>query len=247
MGDNSPVGKQVSSLIVFDFDMTISSVHAFRQLAGYDNEKHQQIVTAPFAATEAGQLRKLNEMHDSELQKFMKAICGSKSRIEMLASFLHYLTDVCGCTLVIGTRGNINVVSALLERAGLRPFFTEVAGKAGLDYSAISEYDRMANDLDSIRPSSRSRKWNSKGVLMKGLLLKYPKGKFSVFVDDDEREVNSVKTSITTTPVFTHHVKGDGGLQESDMKEIAQYVHSKIPTVKEWLPSDKKPATNCKP
>lgn len=151
-------------LVVFDFDLTLSSVHIFNAVAGmgalqkgtwklaashFEVDRCEPSIaeipfaTPPFAKTERGQLARLAEMDArpefQALGGFALAAFGGRGRVGQLNSLLTELRQR-GVECIICTRGLVGPVRRCLEQLGMLGFFTKVYGNIGAHYGT-TEYD----------------------------------------------------------------------------------------------------------
>ena len=71
----SMVGNNIMSkkVVVFDFDQTISQLHVFKCLAGWEA---RALFPAPYAASEVGQIRRLLDLGEADKSFFPDVLGG---------------------------------------------------------------------------------------------------------------------------------------------------------------------------
>jgi len=120
-------------LIIFDFDQTLSVIHVFKTLAGWnaDNGGGQLHVPAPFAASELGQITRVIELDCSEEFRshggFATMAFGGDRRVQAVRKLLAELKER-GVAVIICTKGLIGTVRKLLSDLSILDFFDDIFG-----------------------------------------------------------------------------------------------------------------------
>eukprot|EP00401_Gymnodinium_catenatum_P078451 CAMPEP_0117549754 /NCGR_PEP_ID=MMETSP0784-20121206/48330_1 /TAXON_ID=39447 /ORGANISM="" /LENGTH=324 /DNA_ID=CAMNT_0005346755 /DNA_START=210 /DNA_END=1180 /DNA_ORIENTATION=+ len=199
-------------LMVFDFDQTLSIVHVFKSLAGWeavetrDARKPQLRVPGPHATSELGQLRRMHELNKTEAfgpASFAELAFGGRERVVELRRFLQHLRDR-GVQMIICTKGLVGVARACLSELGLLDFFTNVYGRIGDGYGE-TKYDQL---IAKSRPTPKEaaflgspadEDWTSKDRLIARLKVAMDLDKRQVvLVDDDPEEIKKAGTVCRT-------------------------------------------------
>ena len=95
-----------SSIVFFDFDLTLTVVHVFKSLAGWVDAQvcmmamRGLLVAEPHALTERGQLRRLAELGPAWIEQAF----GGFSRVTAIRKLLDGLLS-SGCRIILVTRG----------------------------------------------------------------------------------------------------------------------------------------------
>mmetsp|Transcript_9333 Transcript_9333/g.20766 ORF Transcript_9333/g.20766 Transcript_9333/m.20766 type:complete len:282 (+) Transcript_9333:77-922(+) len=187
-------------LVVFDFDQTLSCVHVFKILAGWEQE--QLAVDPPFALTEWGQVRRIFELNATEpFNKnggFALAAFGGPDRVKMLRRLLCLLADR-GVKVVICTRGLTGTVKKCLHDVGLDGLISEVFGNTAdcygqHDYDEEIAFGRTTSTEQFYAASSQECRfeWDSKDKLIEQVMLEFDPvldRSQVIFVDDDAQEI----------------------------------------------------------
>mmetsp|Transcript_145712 Transcript_145712/g.256962 ORF Transcript_145712/g.256962 Transcript_145712/m.256962 type:complete len:392 (-) Transcript_145712:69-1244(-) len=193
-------------LVVFDFDQTLSVIHVFKALAGWNKDSATH-VPKPFATTERGQVRRIAELNQSEpFSKrggFAKAMFGGEARVDQVRQLLRALVarDI---QLVICTKGLVGAVRKCLHDLDLLHYFCQVYGNVGDNYGETT-YDK---ELSRARPSSSERQflgspdvssWRSKDKLIAQLMLHAGLHRDQVvLVEDDPEEIRRANSVCRT-------------------------------------------------
>jgi len=214
-------------LLAFDFDRTMSAVHIFKRLAGWQvdeelKEEHgRAIVAEPFAMSERGQLRRLSELGEDWIVEAM----GGRARIAELRRYLEYLAGQPGVHLIIVTRGFVGPVQLCLLQVGLLPLFEHVYGNSGDSYGTGTAYDQESHNLELTRKLKAlldykvDPPWGDKNEILERHARRLNIRRSRAFlVDDDEGEVSMCKSFGPA-----HHVKASG-LTVHDMQALLQAV-----------------------
>lgn len=224
-------------LVVFDFDLTLSSVHIFNAVAGMGALQKADrcepsiaeipFATPPFAKTERGQLARLAEMDArpefQALVGFALAAFGGRGRVGQLNSLLTELRQR-GVECIICTRGLVGPVRRCLEQLGMLGFFTKVYGNIGAHYGT-TEYD-VRLSASAIGSDSRFlgglelAGWGSKQQLVARCLQERGlSGCDAVFIDDDPLEVRRVHHTC-----FTIQVESPSGMSQREIDVVRATV-----------------------
>lgn len=196
-------------LAVFDFDLTLSTVHLFHALAG---TSPSPLGTAPYAKGERGQLARLAELeasgHARNQGGFGQAVLGGPERVSQLRALLHELTTA-GVECVVCTRGLIGPVKKCLELSGLLQYLSDVWGNIG-DINGVTEYDQsvqlwqLGADIGLLGSPEMSMETfsRSKQKVIAHIMQERGLG-FSdvIFIDDTAEEINQVAGTCLTMQV----------------------------------------------
>lgn len=187
-------------LFVFDFDQTLSVGHVFKSLAGWvdSNSTKAFRVPAPFARTEVGQIRRIEELSEAEFAEeggFARVAFGGAGRVEAVDSLLQGLRAQ-RAEVVVCTKGLVGPVRKCLLDLGLLDYFDEVYGNVGDNYGT-TPYDRKL--AEGPPPSAETKQllgrqaqasWRAKdkliSVLMENRGLRHSQ---CVLIEDDPDEV----------------------------------------------------------
>jgi len=198
-------------IIIFDFDQTLSCVHVFKSLAGWGEGRSQQRgllrVPRPFACTERGQVRRIEELNRTEpfhAEGFARVAFGGEQRVEELRRFLSMLANR-GVELIICTKGLVGAAKKCLSDLRLLDFFSEVYGNVGGDAYGDTGYDRAAARAElspeesALLGSSLSGSWRTKTELIGRLLVQRRlRPQQAVLVEDDPEEIRKASTVCRT-------------------------------------------------
>jgi len=215
-------------LIVFDFDQTLSCVHVFKSLAGWGESKMAQKgilkVPRPFACTERGQVRRIDELNRTEpfhKDGFARVAFGGERRLEELRSCLTALAGR-GLELMICTKGLVGAVKKCLTDLRLLDFFSEVYGNVGGDAYGETAYDRAAASSEigaverTLLGSQSQGGWRTKAELIARLLAQRRlRPQQGVLVEDDPEEIRKA-----TGACKTYWVREAEGLTTADLAAL---------------------------
>jgi len=194
-------------LAVFDFDLTLSSVHVFNTLAG-GNVSHGFAIPPPYAKTERGQLALLADIDARPEYRsqggFALGSFGGEERVGHIAALLDEFGRT-GIECIICTRGLVGPVRKCLEKLGLTRYFTKVYGNIGATYGA-TEYDLRlppASGNDSrFLGGPELAGWGSKQQLISRCMRERNlSASDALFIDDDPSEVKSLLGVCVTVQV----------------------------------------------
>jgi len=204
-------------LIVFDFDQTLSSAHVFKALSGWGGgapSKGGFVVPKPFASSEEGQVRRIDELNQTKYLKtggFAIEAFGGEKRVKEVRDQLQALKER-NVEMVICTKGLVGAVRKCLEDLDLQHYFTEVYGNVGDNYGS-SPYDNDVakmperEDLRRLLGSSTQSNWQSKAKLIARLMQKDRLSNHQVvLVEDDPEEIR--KASRVCQTLFVKEAKG---------------------------------------
>eukprot|EP00928_Gymnodinium_smaydae_P014655 TRINITY_DN15397_c0_g1_i2.p2 TRINITY_DN15397_c0_g1~~TRINITY_DN15397_c0_g1_i2.p2 ORF type:complete len:310 (-),score=69.86 TRINITY_DN15397_c0_g1_i2:79-1008(-) len=189
--------------VFFDFDLTISSIHMFKQLANWEPG-----VPPPHAFNERGQIARIADLNQSGKYKYnaargcvekvqqdggswSEAALGGPERKELLRKLFVELR-AAGVRLTVITKGNAGAVQALLDKEGLLSFFVTVYGMVK-DAYGTSDYDtRCPKSQYEARDEQELR--SAKVELIKELMSKENLScEEAILVEDDLAEIESVR------------------------------------------------------
>jgi hypothetical protein len=224
----------MTRLIVFDFDQTLSVVHVFKSLAGWDGECDGGVdwsVPPPFATSEKGQMRRIAELSENEFHAcggFASAAFGGKARVEQVRQLLVGLQDE-GIELVICSKGLVGAVQYCLRDLDLSQYFSGVYGRVGDKYGQ-TDYDLAidagclpAGDFELLGRAEQSE-WKSKRSLIaelmrdRGLTLDQ-----CVLVDDDLSE--TMRAANTCRTLLIEEAAGITGAHVTALLQLARPPH----------------------
>ena len=172
--------KLSSSIVFFDFDLTLTVVHVFKSLAGWVDAQvcmlamRGIVVSEPHALTERGQLRRLAELGPAWIEQAF----GGFSRVAAIRKLLDGLLS-SGCRIILVTRGYVGVARKCLAEVGFLTagqsacvaasrllLFCEPGCRrlTGLLRSALWKHRRSVRCSDSLRPRNRGQwQWSLRG------------------------------------------------------------------------------------
>jgi len=199
------------SLVIFDFDRTLSVEHVFGALSG----RFERLVPPPYAKTERGQLVRLFELDAREpfysMGGFAQSFFGGPERVEQLRALLMQLTSA-GIECVVLSKGLVGPMRRCLEHVGILSFFSktvgtirDINGKTPYDEESqlwsIGEDERFLGAPEDLVLSSKKlcvERW------LRDCGLHFCN---AVYIDDDLREVRSISDLCPTI-----HVKDGAGM-----------------------------------
>mmetsp|Transcript_40949 Transcript_40949/g.67812 ORF Transcript_40949/g.67812 Transcript_40949/m.67812 type:complete len:527 (-) Transcript_40949:44-1624(-) len=200
-------------LVIFDFDLTLSTIHLFHALAGTARVPLQ---APPYAKTEWGQLARLLELDDSPQYQgqggFSVAVLGGLERVATLQALLADLR-AAGVEAIVCTRGFIGPVRKCLEFAGLLHFFSQVYGNIG-DLNGTTDYDVSipisilgadAHHLGAVERSMEEAGRSKQKVVSRCLQERGLGPTDAVFVDDTWEEISNMQGTCLTIQVQPPH------------------------------------------
>lgn len=227
----SSSGSQLK-LMIFDFDLTLAGVHVFYNLVGRQipATSGQTIHhTGPFAATEHGQLRLLNELGP----EFSFKALGGPPRVAMLRDTLNELKDL-GVRMMIVSKGNVGACRKILRDTGLLNYFERVYGNLGDLYGICSDFDRDSQP-DVWEPTAEDEELlgtedcgyqAGKADLIAGLKDELKLAFAEVlFTDDDPNEINLVKSVCRVRQVSSPPGMQPCGLTAEDLRYIEEVAN----------------------
>jgi phosphoglycolate phosphatase-like HAD superfamily hydrolase len=224
-------------IIFFDFDNTTTKIHVFAQLQD-------------FAVTERGQIRKLEELNQSEQNWVFNDQAGFSARVEVKTGSdrLHWSTAALGgpdgvkdlrnfykalkaegVPIFIITKGFVGAVRKTLEAENLLEYVEKVIGFTGL-YPGRTETDFDKNSVE--RPDCAGKsdsdltRYRSKAdFIQKELERRGLTAEQAILVEDDPEEVKSVEEA---TPKICRGklIRERKGMTRPDMKELLEMVGS---------------------
>lgn len=188
--------------VFFDFDQTISRIHVFKQLAGWEPG-----VAPPHALSERGQICRIDALttvgpwvYDVPAQRVVEASSGATwasaalggpGRVQQLRRLFAALR-ASGVKMTIITRGYVGAVQRVLAEDDLLVYFDAVHGSLGNFYGE-NLFDRQHSQPTSFDGAASSALAGSKAQLIASLLwqegLSEPE---AMLVEDDSDELESV-------------------------------------------------------
>eukprot|EP00929_Paragymnodinium_shiwhaense_P091042 TRINITY_DN51095_c0_g1_i1.p1 TRINITY_DN51095_c0_g1~~TRINITY_DN51095_c0_g1_i1.p1 ORF type:complete len:240 (-),score=54.98 TRINITY_DN51095_c0_g1_i1:393-1112(-) len=209
-------------LIVFDFDQTLSKYHVFKTLCGKSRYGFQ--VRGPFAASEAGQMRKIEELDMSDFAGpggFAQAAFGGSTRVEEMRGHLTSLR-AHGCEMLICTKGLVGTVRKLLLDLQLLDFFCEVYGNIADDYGMLP-FDREGKEPEcaALLGHQGQARWGSKVNLIERLMKERGLRKSEcVLIEDDPNEIDSAEDTCRT--LFVQNASGMGAEHWAELQSMLE-------------------------
>lgn len=225
-------------LVVFDFDQTLSVCHVFKSLAGWDSSdplvasfvgggKMPFHVPAPYARTEVGQIKRIEELSADEFAEeggFARAAFGGMERVQEVNNLLQGL-HAGGAELIVCTKGLVGAVRKCLLDLDLLRHFSEVYGNVGDSYG-MTAYDRQL--AEGPPPDSAERflgkphqaNWGTKDQLISELMKKRGlKHNQCALVEDDPEEIRRAGSVCRTVLV-----REASGVTEKEIQILLQMV-----------------------
>lgn len=218
MGDLE--SKEAVKLFVFDFDLTISNIHVFKSLAGWDRPN---VVKPPFASTEVGQIKRIADFNSSEEFKdsFATMAMGGDKRAAALRQLFTELNDA-GATILICTKGLVGTCNSILKDLDFASFFSNVYGRIGTNYG-MTEYDKAAmqeigrmesrDELKALLGKKEQDAWLTKEALCRELMgqqgLEWEQ---AILIEDDPNETKAAAETCRTMLV-----DNTSGMKQDDM------------------------------
>ena len=209
---NVNYSSQQVKVFVFDFDQTLSAVHVFKQLAGWEAPA-VQFVHPPFELSERGQVNLVNRLNGSGKYVFTPpnkdqnarpaiflvdkkkglegttwsvACLGGQNRVDALRRFFNDL-KARDATLVICTKGYVDTVRKILKDVDLDKYFTRFYGRSDVEYNRKGGARKTGNPDDDMKRT----KWSSKGLVLRELVKEWDLEKEEAcLIDDDVRELD---------------------------------------------------------
>jgi len=198
-------------LLVFDFDQTLSVMHVFKALAGFDGAT----IPPPYAKTELGQILRIQELDQQEpfsaCGGFALTAFGGEERVAELRKMLVDFKER-GLELIICTKGLIGTVQKCLEDVDLRSYFSAVYGNIG-DLYGETDYDAAAvptMGAMQLVGNKESTGWPSKDTLIRKLMAVrgFKDTSEACLIEDDPEEIDRARgvcrTLFVTPPRGMH-------------------------------------------
>ena len=227
-------GKEgaVAKHVYFDFDQTISRIHVFKQLAGWEPG-----VAPPHSQSERGQIHRLKMLNDAGQYVYSASsghvvacppgapgggswtsgALGGLQRVEELRSFFSGL-KASGAKVSIITKGNVGACRYLMEHEGLLHFFENVFGMVGQFYGE-SEYDKANQEPSPLEGTAENELRDSKADLIRSLMAKEGLAESEgVLVEDDPAEIASVAEVCRS--VFVSDRKGMTARELDELRKL---------------------------
>eukprot|EP00929_Paragymnodinium_shiwhaense_P042659 TRINITY_DN22041_c0_g2_i1.p1 TRINITY_DN22041_c0_g2~~TRINITY_DN22041_c0_g2_i1.p1 ORF type:complete len:765 (+),score=152.82 TRINITY_DN22041_c0_g2_i1:121-2415(+) len=201
-------------LIVFDFDQTLAVCHVFKTLAGLDksSELASRLPAGPYALSEAGQLRLVEELDRSHFKAvggFATLALGGHGRVNQIRAQLGLLRAL-RVNLLICTKGLVGVVRKILQDLRLLQYFEAVHGNIGAEYGqsdSIYDASNKPPDNHALLGELSQAQWGTKPLLISKLLETRMLNKDEVvLVEDDPEEIKGAKDTCRT--IFVSEAKG---------------------------------------
>jgi len=214
-------------LIVFDFDQTLSVIHVFKTLAGWNDRSQALPVPEPHASTEHGQVRRIQELSREPVFKadgFAMAAFGGEKRVQEVRLLLRTLTEQ-NVELVICTKGFVGVARKCLSDLGLLTFFSEVYGNVGNTTYESTPYDKEVARVDPTEEetlllgSTYQADWSTKDKLISQVMRKKSlRHEQVVLVDDDPEEIRRANAVCRTL-----WVKNGTGITNEEASKLHRF------------------------
>jgi FMN phosphatase YigB (HAD superfamily) len=218
--------------VYFDFDQTLSTVHVFKQVAGWERG-----VPEPHASNERGQIHRISELNrsgkycynqpnsqietDPEGTSWTCAALGGPDRMKQLREFFSELR-AADVKMTIITKGNVGAVRCLLANEKLLDFFVTVFGMVGDSYG-LTPYDDEHTEVSEYEGTAENDMRSSKAMLITTLMAKEGLSpEEAVLVEDDFNECKSVQGICRY--VFVKERRGIGTAEIQSLREIAGLV-----------------------
>lgn len=215
-------------LIVFDFDQTLSEIHVFKSLAGWDGGVR---FAGPTASSELGQLRLIKQLDACEpfaaAGGFATVAFGGHARCGLLRYYISALRRE-GAEMVVCTKGLVGPAQWCLRDLGVLDLFTRVYGLTGEDYGTQAYDDQVCDkppsDLESqLLGGEENANWGSKADLI--ARLREERGlaaEQAVLAEDDPEEIRDGSRVART--VYVSEGKGLTGQQLWELLGLVQQV-----------------------
>lgn len=193
-------------LLILDFDQTLSVVHVFKLLAGWDDGDQVGTVPGPHATTELGQMRRIRELDLSpEFEGgFASFAFGSEGRTVQLRKCLHMFREA-GVELIVCSKGLVGAIKQCLKDVQMLELFSEIYGNIGCNAYGGTAYDRSTARLepsreeDQLLGSAAAGSWSTKDKLIMRLMRKRRlKRDQVVLVEDDYDEIRRARSVCQT-------------------------------------------------
>jgi hypothetical protein len=216
--------------VFFDFDQTISVIHVFKQVAGWEPG-----VTPPHALSERGQIHRIEELCNAGKwspanqttgtpafqlptgtptkccsgSSWTAAVLGGAERVGRLHAFFSKLKEA-GVKMTIITKGNVGACRCLLAQENLLTMFERVFGMVGETYG-LSQYDKEHLEPSEYEGTADEHELlGTKAELIR--LLMQSEGlteSQAVLVEDDRAEIASVQGICKSVLVASRRGIGD--------------------------------------
>jgi len=217
------------TLIMFDFDLTLSSIHVFKSLAGwYKNGPIQ----APYALSEIGQTIRSIELDKHFEDGFAQFALGGHRRIRALRKLFERLRAE-HCELLVCSKGLVGPIRKILHDADLLQFMAAIYANVKTDYGSNDFDDSclqrdIPHNVDSFLASTEGNqggsyaRYGGKEKLMALLLRERGLSqKNGILVEDDEVEIEKARKICRT-----QFIGGENGMTNEHMDELVHMVSS---------------------
>jgi FMN phosphatase YigB (HAD superfamily) len=215
-------------LVCFDFDCTLSVIHMFKEIAGWERPNQ---LDPPFAQSEKGQIAKIRELNQkpwaaagSPPQLFVEAsgtifsaaLLGGEQRVSTLRAMLTHL-QASRAEAVIITKGYVGAVQQVMQDVGLLQYFAAVYGLTGNIYGT-TEYDIQVQHLEFGLEGRPEQQYSQKSAVIQQIAgLRQLSPDEILFVDDDPQEVRGVAAARCAR---TLHVVDRHGMTGPDLQAV---------------------------
>eukprot|EP00397_Hematodinium_sp_SG-2012_P056553 GEMP01069901.1.p1 GENE.GEMP01069901.1~~GEMP01069901.1.p1 ORF type:complete len:347 (+),score=70.34 GEMP01069901.1:41-1081(+) len=221
-GNNAKLAVKMKApqLIMFDFDLTISTLHMFKALAGWEPKGP---IRPPFAISEVGQTVKAFQLDKTCKGGFASYSLGGPDRIRHLSAFFSDLRKE-NCELVVCSKGLVGPIRKVLHDANLLQYFTCVYAFTKTDYGTLEFDDVHVNnppeEVKQFIGGGEYSQFGGKEKLMVHLLEKrgLPK-EAGVLVEDDINEIEKASSSCRTL-----FVDSSQGMMPAHMHKLVHMV-----------------------
>jgi FMN phosphatase YigB (HAD superfamily) len=232
--------------IFFDFDKTISRVHVFLVLAGWEESG-----APPYALTERGQISKMRQLNSAgpywsynekfggivptncNGERWTQAALGGGARIKVLRKLFADLRDQ-GVVMTIITKGYVGAVRTLLTEEGLIDNFDMVIGNIANSYGT-NEYDLLQEERSKLEGSADDKLKVQKNEFIWTLMQREGLAPSQVvLVEDDPNEIASLGNPLICETVYVRQQQGMMAAEFDELRRLA-----KVPGPKEERPATK--------
>jgi len=210
-------------LVIFDFDQTISTMHVFKFLAGWDRPiRKGQGKGVGKSSTQLGQLRLIDAFSEEPqyVDGFPLHALGGRERVERLRAFFADLRTA-GAELVICSKGLVAAVQKCLLETELLQFFTAVYARTDKDYpGSRAETEPPTAAEQALLGTRDNASWDSKAGLIK--VLMGSRGlcpEQALLVEDDQSEIRAASGICRT-----EFVRKAQGMTEDNFAAISSMV-----------------------
>jgi len=226
--------KPAVRLVVFDFDQTLSTIHVFKVLAGWEKLEHDPLPKT-VAATQRGQIHRINALNQAQPYDsygpvgFVTKAFGGDERVEQLRAHLKVLRS-SGAHAVVCTRGLTGAVKKCLNDVDLLQYLDDVYGNSDECYaSGKTAFDKYVHGAPPTPEDEQMCVFNdgysSKNEVIERVVEKLGiSNSEAILVDDDPSEIGRAKTLYRTLLV-----ENRCGITRNHMDILEEYVRGSQP------------------